>query len=288
MSSKILITSALALFNTRRGTYSVQRSHDFFNEIVDALRREDTGEAYRWMVTKNKSDKKVQIKGNTLVFDGQEFDPIFAEAYQVAKENGMSFDKLDTYFNNLKKNPSPISVKAFTGFTAKSKMPITDRGTFLAYKKIRRDSYKDIYSTSFDNRPGCVVQMPRSDVDQVQSNTCSTGFHVCSHTYLNQFGGRDDVEIVVEIHPKDVVAVPPDYAMTKMRVASYRVLCTLPYFKKKLMTYEADALGNIPIFNTEFTDDWDVMEDVTLKDSDSPRSSYMNVSDWLVSRENAQ
>lgn len=285
MMNKILITSALAVFNTRRGTYTVKKSHDFFKEIVDALKEGDTGLAYRWMVTKPGVKKKVEIKGNSLLFNGQEFDPIFAEAYQVAKEYGLSYEKLDMYFNNLSKNPSPISIKAFTGFTAKSKMPITDRGTFLAYKKIRKGTYLDIHSGKFDNRPGCVVQMDRSNVDINQENTCSTGFHVCSHTYLDQFGSDSDVEIVVEIHPKDVVAVPPDYAMTKMRVASYRVLCTLPYFKKKIKSYSADALGNIPIFNTEFTKDWDVMEDITNK---APRESFMEVDDWLASREAAK
>jgi hypothetical protein len=41
------------------------------------------------------------------------------------------------------------------------------------------------------------------------------GFHLCSHEYLNNFGGVDDVEIVVEINPRDVVSFPIDYNRAK-------------------------------------------------------------------------
>lgn len=283
---KILITSQVAVFSNKKGTWTVMRSDERFAEIVDALKAEDIERAID--LVENKPASRVKIKGNDFYFDDQKFDPIFAEAYQTATEHGLSTEKLNKFFINLNKNPSPISVQAFTHFTAKSKMPITDRGTFLAYKKINRERYTDIYTNSFDNRPGCVVEMDRSKVDIDQNNTCSTGFHVCSHEYLGNFGNSADVEIVVEIHPKDVVAVPPDYQMTKMRVASYRVLCTLPYFKEKIKSYYADALGMIPIFNTDFTKDWDVMSDVTLTDEQKPRDSYKPVDVWLMERENSK
>jgi hypothetical protein len=281
MSDKILITSAVAVWATRRQVYSAQKSHNRFKDIVAALKNGDTGLAYRLYSSKEEKTR-IQVKGNELYFDEQKFDPIFAEAYQIAKEHGLPFDKLELFFENLSQNPSPISVMAFTGFLAKSKMPITDRGTFLAYKKIRHD-YLDCHSSSFDNRPGCVVWMERSKVDSIQTNECSTGFHVCSHEYLNSFGG--DVTVVCEINPKDVVAVPPDYRMTKMRVASYRVLCTLPYFKEKLLSYEADALGRIPIFNTECMVEWDVIADVPS--IDRPHLS-LSADDWLASRKEAK
>jgi hypothetical protein len=285
MSDKILITSSVAVFSTRRSSYTVMKTHDFFKEIVEALKEQNTKRAYELFVSKKVKSKRVEIRGNDFYFDEQKFDPAFAEAYQLAKIHGLSSEKLDNYFQNLMKNPSPISVHAFTGFTAKSRMPITNRGTFLAYKKIRRETYRDIHSGRFDNRPGAVCTVDRKAVDIRQDQTCSTGFHVCSHTYLDNFGASNDVEIVVEIHPKDVVAVPPDYEMTKMRVASYRVLCTLPYFKKQLKTYEADALGNIPIFNAEFADSWDVLSDVSLK---TDIDTFMTPEAWLESRENAK
>lgn len=285
MSDKILITPKVAVFCTRRGSYSVPRTHDFFEEIVEALRAKDTGEAYRLYSKKKKDNNRVEIKGVDLYFDGEKFDPIFAEAYQVSRVHGLSVEKLNLFFQNLKENPSPISVHAFSAFVAKSRHPITDRGTFLAYKRIRGD-WNDCYSNTYDNRPECVVQMPRSKVDVIQENTCSTGFHACSYEYLDEFYG--DNIVVVEINPRDVVAVPPDYERTKMRVASYRVLCTLPYFKKMLLSYEADALGRIPIFNTAVMKDWDVMSDVDVKDDIRPRTTKMSAEEWLSVRKDAQ
>lgn len=281
--SKILITSKVIVFTDTNGkTITVLNSHDNFIEVGNALKTKNIELATQLMGTPSKQ-KRVTIKGNDLYFEGQRFNSIFAEAFLSAKEHGLSTKKLDAFFNNLKKNPSPISIDAFTSFTAKSKMPITDRGTFLAYKKVNKN-FKDIYTSTFDNRPGSVCTMERSKVDNDQSATCSTGFHVCSHTYLNQFGSDDDPQIVVEIHPKDVVAVPPDYQMTKMRVSSYRVLCTLDYFRKKLLSYNADALGMIPIFNTSFTKTWNVMSDIP-EHCKSKSKTFKTPIDWIKSRE---
>ena len=111
---------------------------------------------------------------------------------------------------------------------------------------------------------------------------------MCSFEYLGCFGGTYDPQIVVEIHPKDVVAVPPDYDMTKMRVASYRVLCTLKYFRKKLLRYEADALGRIPIFNTEFTEDWNVLEDLPFNLKQEKIKTFKTPESWIAEREGAK
>lgn len=285
---KILITHSLATFVNEDGSVdTVLKTHPGFEDVVKALKNNDVLGAKEATYTKHKATK-TKIKGNKIYFDGLELDDIFTESYMIARSEGLSVDKLDLFFSNLKKNPSPISVNAFSSFLGKSRMPITDRGTFLAYKKIRKSDYKDIYSGMFDNRPSCVVAMDRNLVDIVQEHTCSTGFHVCSHDYLDKFGSDHDSEcVVVEINPKDVVAVPPDYDLTKMRVASYRVLSTLNFFKKKLLRYEADALGHIPVFNTKVTNGWNVMEDIHLKDKDS-RCKTVSVNEWLKSREIAE
>lgn len=277
---KKLITSKVAVFTYEGKTYTCRSSESNFDGVTDALKTNDYPGAVRAFNKKEKS--KIKVKGNDLYFEEEKFDPIFAEAYAVAKDYGLSIDKLELFFKNLADNPSPISVHAFSSFIAKSRMPITDRGTFLAYKKVN-NKFKDIYTDKFDNRPGSVCSMDRFMVDIDQSKTCSTGFHACSYDYLPNFGANhSDNIVVVEINPVDVVAVPPDYQMTKMRVASYRVLCTLNYFKKKLLSYEADALGNIPIFNTSyFKDNWKPLSDVNNKEKSE---TYMTPSQWLNSR----
>lgn len=254
-TSKILVTSTLVKFDTRRQNYSVTPSHPFFKEIKEAVQSGDTRLAS--MYARRKA--KTTIVGNEVVFEGSRFDPTFAEAYAINAEHGLSSKSLDLFFMNLAANPNPISIMAFTKFIAKGKMPITDRGTFLAYKRINAQ-WKDCHTGTFDNRPGQTLSMPREKVDLRQEQTCSTGFHVCSHGYLSNFSGSNDV--VVEINPKDVVAVPPDYNLTKMRCCAYTVLCSLPYFKKKIASHYQDALGNLPHFITTQMKDWNVMEDV--------------------------
>lgn len=242
-------------FDTRRQNYSVMASHPFFKEVKEAAQAGDTRLAS--MYARRKA--KTTIVGNEVVFEGSRFDPAFAEAYAINAELGLSSKSLDLFFMNLSTNPNPISIMAFTKFIAKGKMPITDRGTFLAYKRINAH-WKDCHTNSFDNRPGQKLSMPREDVDSRQDQTCSTGFHVCSHGYLDNFTGP--IDVVVEVNPRDVVAVPPDYDLTKMRCCAYTVLCSLRYFKKKIDSSHQDALGNLPHFITAQMKDWNVMEDV--------------------------
>ena len=242
----------------------------------------DTGLAYRWLAKKTddaKKPKRVKLVGNELEFDGQKFHEAFAEAYAMSKGDPRGTEALNLFFTNLSENPNPISVNAFTNFMAKSRMPITDRGTFLAYRRCS-DRWVDHHSGKFDNRPGSVCEMEREACDANQRNTCSTGFHVCSHTYLSRFSPGPD--LVVEINPRDVVAVPPDYNLSKMRLRSMRVLCTLPYFKRQLLNYYQDALASIPFFVTEQTEAWNVMEDVSLTAEVKPLAQFMAVNEWLA------
>lgn len=261
---QIIITSTMASFSTRRDTYTVRSSHAYFAEIKEALKAKDTGLAYRLYAKRMKEEREVpvgrtRIVGNDIEFDGTKFHEAFAEAYALSRMNGASVAALDLFFSNLAKNPSPISLHAFTSFMAKTRMPITDRGTFLAYKRVN-SNYRDHHTGRFDNRPGTVLKMERERVDADQRATCSTGFHVCSHTYLSSFSAGPD--LVVEINPRDVVAVPPDYALSKMRLSEYRVLCTLPYFKERIASHWQDALGQLPFFHTDQTWHWNVLEGI--------------------------
>lgn len=282
---KIVVTASMVSFSTRRrGPYTVHTNHPWFKDIKAALNDSDTGKAYRLYNKKAEAAvdrKSVKLVGNELEFDGKRFDPAFAEAYALSTRNGAGIEALNLFFQNLSENPNPISTMAFTSFMAKTRMPITDRGTFLAYKRVNH-SFLDHHSNSYDNRPGSVLSMPRRQCDAVQENTCSTGFHVCSHTYLSSFPVGPD--LVVEINPRDVVAVPPDYSLSKMRLCSYRVLCTLPYFKKRLMNHYQDALASIPFFVTAQTEAWNVFDDVSSGIASRPHPTFMEADDWLIQR----
>lgn len=287
---KIVITAAMVNFSTKRSSYTIRNNHPYFKEIKEALKSSDTGTAYRLFAKKKSDDeasggKAVKLVDNHLEFDGRKFHEAFAEAYALSAENGAGIEALNLFFQRLAQNPNPISLHAFTSFMAKTRMPLTDRGTWLAYKRVDW-KYMDHHSHSWDNRPGFALTMNRSDVDANQDNTCSTGFHVCSHTYLQHFSAG--IDLVVEIDPRDVVAVPPDYDLSKMRLSSYRVLCTLPFFKERIASRWQDALGNIPFFHTGQIKDWseDMGCSIINDDRLSPlRGERMSFDEWSEQRD---
>jgi hypothetical protein len=131
---------------------------------------------------------------------------------------------LVNFAKNLQRNPSFRAVNELFNFLDKNDHPITEDGKFIAYKKVRPD-FKDIHSGTFDNSPGQVVSMPRNQVDEDPTRTCSAGLHVANWTYAHDhFGSPSDVMLEVEVDPADVVSVPVDYDSSKMRVCQYTVL----------------------------------------------------------------
>jgi len=129
------------------------------------------------------------------------------------------------FMNNLMQNPSKRAVDELYGFLEKNSLPITPEGCFLAYKKVRED-FKDVHSGTMDNSVGRVVSMERNMVDDNRDNTCSTGLHFCSHSYLGSFSGARTV--IVKIDPRDVVSIPSDYNNAKGRACRYEVIGEVP------------------------------------------------------------
>jgi hypothetical protein len=136
-------------------------------------------------------------------------------------EDGFDVAPLVEFMHNLMKNPSKRAVDELYGFLEKNSLPITPDGCFLAYKRVRGD-YKDCYTGTMDNSVGKVVEMERNMVDDNRDNTCSTGLHFCSHSYLASFGGERTV--IVKVNPADVVSIPSDYNNAKGRACSYEVI----------------------------------------------------------------
>jgi hypothetical protein len=103
-------------------------------------------------------------------------------------------------------------------------MGITDDGHILAYKKVSAD-YKDIYSGTFDNSVGQIVEMRRNLVNEDRTKTCSSGLHFCSMSYLSSYGtGPGSRVVIVKVNPRDVVSVPMDYNFAKARCCRYEVV----------------------------------------------------------------
>lgn len=134
-------------------------------------------------------------------------------------QQGLPYQPLVRFLENLMANPSRRSVEELYGFLENEGMAITEDGCFVGYKGVR-DDYKDVHSGKFDNSPGQIIEMPRRDVDDDARRGCSYGFHVGSQRYAAGWGPR---VMLVKVNPADAVSVPYE-SCEKLRVCRYEVL----------------------------------------------------------------
>jgi len=174
------------------------------------------------------SHGKVAITADGVFYKGQKVDNTLSAKIQELIEHGKSVAGWLRFMDNLYQQPDMATVNEIYEWLNSGRFALTDDGCFLAYKKVGRD-YKDIYTRTFNNRPGCPpVVMPRSAVNPDRRNTCSQGLHFCSRSYLPHYGGgweRGKCRIMeVKINPADVVAIPIDYNYSKGRTWRYEVI----------------------------------------------------------------
>lgn len=167
----------------------------------------------------------VSVVGDKIVHNGVEIHNVICSRILDVLRDNLDATPLIRFLDNVLLNPSFTAVQELYLFLEHNRIPITEDGCFLAWKKIR-NNWKDIYSNSVDYSIGAKPEMPRNQVDEDRERTCSKGLHVAGWEYLPHFGLNDgsDRVIVVKVNPKDVVAVPSDYNNAKMRVTTMEVL----------------------------------------------------------------
>jgi transcriptional regulator with XRE-family HTH domain len=146
---------------------------------------------------------------------------------EIIKE-GKPVSAMLKFMDNLYQNPEPFAINELYDWLNGCKLPITDRGTFMAYKRVK-SNYMDCYTGTVDNSVGQIVFMKRCDVNPNRKETCSRGLHFCSIAYLPEYPG--DRIMMVEINPKDVVSIPDDYDFSKGRTWLYEVVKEIPQEK---------------------------------------------------------
>jgi hypothetical protein len=210
--------------------YNINSAHPNFKKIVAGLKSGLDEDALAGLIQANMKKeiaKAVGVdfkEGGTILMDGEPVSDALIVRYRFMIENDFPLEGFKLFVQNLAQNPSKNSRKELYGFLEACTLPITEDGHFLAYKRVNRN-YTDCHSGTFDNRIGKIVEMPREQVDANRNETCSTGLHVCSRSYLGHYCG--DRIVVVKVNPKDVVSVPIDYDNAKMRVCRYEVVSEL-------------------------------------------------------------
>lgn len=207
--------------------YTVNRSAEIFNAALIAVRNDSEDEFLEVMSVKATVAKmfsnmqEVQVVDNRVMYGNREITGLLARRVFEMLEHNLNVKPLLNFIANLMKNPSKRAVDETFGFVDACKLPITEDGCILAYKRIR-DDYKDCHSGSIDNSVGALVEMQRNAVDEDKDRTCSYGLHFCSYDYLKCFSGARIV--VLKINPMDIVAIPSDYNNSKGRCCKYEVI----------------------------------------------------------------
>lgn len=228
-------------------------SHPAFDEVVSALKANDAPAVYRLMdlpaAIANFMQGEISIVDRTLYFKGKPLDTSCTRRIVQFMEMGDTAlaKPLVNFLEKVMENPSFRAVQGLYDWAEKSGLPITPEGDIIAWK-IVKENYLDIYSESFDNSVGKVVEVPRWEVDEDPDRTCSHGLHVCSTNYLPHYGTAPGSRVmVVRVHPKDFVAVPKDYNCAKARVCRYEVIGEMP--REKAKAYLRNSYVFEPTFN---------------------------------------
>lgn len=212
-----------------------------FNKCLEAIREKnwDDVRTYSQMSTaiERYSDGLIRIMDDSKLYygggeDGSnpfEIGGVLAQRTIQLWNDGIDVSYMCRFIENVMQNPDQeIGIGSLYDFLEGAQMPINSDGCFLAYKIVRSD-YKDLHTGKKDNSPGAIVEMPRDHVMRERSVTCASGLHVCSESYLPNYGGffgsdQQHRIMVVKVRPQDVVSVPYDYNNAKMRVCRYEVL----------------------------------------------------------------
>lgn len=263
MSNKVnwFITDQNVTVNYQGQTHIVKRSDALADDLISAIKEgrltDIPGLVSVAAALQNSSKGNVVVKDGDVLVRGVKVPAELARKIQSFIKEGLPYQPLMKFAEKLLENPSHRAVNELFQFLEKNDHPLTETGNFIAYKRVRGD-FKDIYSGTIDNTPGLPpVRVPRNQVDEDSSRTCSNGLHVANWDYAHtKYGLRatfsTDIMLEVEVNPAHVVAIPTDYDQSKMRVCEYNVLgvVTTPYTGSSLR-----------VVNPNYTNDEDCGEE---------------------------
>lgn len=216
---------------------TIHSSHPSFDEVISRL---ETITMYqlRQLINIEAAYKQkvahfgtIRIEGGQVFYKNEEVHGQLSTRMLQMLENGQDPRAWALFMENLMKNPAKHAVDELFLWLERSGMPITERGNFLAYKKVK-DDYTSYHSnkdgTPFRNDIGTFCSMDRNKVDDNRHVTCSAGLHFCSWDYLPHYMGGSGKVVIVEVNPAHVVSIPSDYNNAKGRAEGYLVVGEVP------------------------------------------------------------
>ena len=190
----------------------------------------------------------VEVKDGQVFVNGDSIHEVDARRILGFMSEGADCVPIFKFITRLQNNPSKRAVDELYKFLEHKNLPLTDSGTFLAYKAVR-DDFTDKHTGKFFNGVGEVLEMPRNKVDDNKEVGCSYGFHAGTLEYASNFAGGNDRLVLVEIDPADVVSIPTDCEFQKLRTCRYKVVAE---YERPLVEHVYESR-----FSTEHDDDVD-------------------------------
>lgn len=208
----------------------------------------------------NRLSERVAFDGANILFDGDVVaDAIAEHILRIVKEGGNpdSYKALVAFMEKLYTNPSESSRNSLYDFIVRHNITIDPDGDFYAYKGVKSDlgsvwegfGIVDGVSMngSLPNKPGSILEIPRSKVNADNAIGCGTGLHAGTYAYAE--GWARGVLLLVKINPRDVVSVPSCSSYQKLRTCRYKVISQTTQ-QTKATTYTAKAGSDLHSINT--------------------------------------
>ena len=167
--------------------------------------------------------EQIEVKDGSVFVDGDAIQSVVADRIINFLADGVDCLPIFKFITRLQLNPSKRAVDELYTFLEHKHLPLTETGTFLAYKAVRND-FTDKHTGKFFNGVGEVLSMPRNKVDDDKNVGCSYGFHAGTLRYASEFACGSDKLVLVEIDPADVVSIPTDCEFQKLRTCRYKVV----------------------------------------------------------------
>lgn len=241
-------SKTLAIFYESGDTECISDTHPSFKPIVDLwLSGEATDEEVSLLVnvmdTLEKRmvplSERLSILNGTLFFDGDELrselSTVIIELF--SKGSSADYTPLVNFLEKTLTNVSSKSIDDLYRWITNGDLVITPTGDVIGYKGVAVFDGSDdigwstqqgtawvdgVETTGFiPYKPGSVVTMPRSAVDDNSNKACSAGLHIGTYDFARCYG---DKMTLVQFNPRDVVAVPTDSSGQKIRVCRLVVL----------------------------------------------------------------
>lgn len=249
-----IITNQSITVHTPSGrAFTWQNDHPNFDNVKDAIRcGEDVTVIEGYMDVRAAIIKataaygNVSVRGDNVYYKDRPIHGTITERILQHLREDLPVEPLLAFADNLFQNQRKSAVESLYDFLEANKIPFTDDGHFLVYKKVN-DEYRDYYTGTFDNSVGTVVRVEPNEVEEDRDMTCSNGLHVCARHYLPAYYGGTGHVMICKVNPAHVVAVPRDYNNSKMRVYQYEVIGELneeakaDIFDKVIYVDPADA-----------------------------------------------